>query len=101
LSGLVLGLGAVIAFGRWKDSPLHLRVCGPNSRVNVRWILYGRRANDNLEAKVFACEMPAGFAEAIRQGFDSNLGALIIERELGHEKMREHIEQIGFGIRKQ
>jgi len=89
---------AAITFARWKESPLHIRVCGPNSSSNLRWLLYGSRANDNWSAKLCGCVVPDVFAEGIRRGFDSNPGALIIERELSRNKeFRKRFDQLGFG----
>ena len=36
-TSLVLAVAtAAMAFARWKASPLHIRVCGPNSELNSR-----------------------------------------------------------------
>jgi hypothetical protein len=95
--GLAIVASAVFAFANWRSSPLHHRVCGPNSSANLRWMVYGRRANDDWPAKLCGCEIPADVAEAIRRGFDSNYGALLIEREVGREKLRQYVEKLGFG----
>ncbi len=45
-SGAVVGLvAAVIAFGNWKQSALHTRVCGSDApySYNVRWLIEGAR----------------------------------------------------------
>jgi hypothetical protein len=96
--GLVIMVSAVFLFANWKSSPLHLRVCGPDSSGNLRWFVNGRLANDNWPAKFCGCEVPAVFAEAIRRGFDSNLGALQIERDVKDKaKLRQYLAQLGFG----
>jgi len=96
--GLVMVASAVFSFANWTLSPLHLRVCGLNDSQNLRWLVNGRRANDNWSAKLCGCEVPAFFAEAIRRGFDSNLGALQIERELKDKtQLRKYLAQFGFG----
>jgi hypothetical protein len=59
-------------------------------------MVYGSRANDNWPAKLCGCEVPAVVAEAIRRGFDSNLGALDIEWELGRDKVRQYLDKFGF-----
>jgi hypothetical protein len=64
--GSVLGLVvAVLAFGNWKQSPLHRHVCGPETpyAYNLRWLLNGRRTIDNWPAKLCGCTPPPGFAE--------------------------------------
>lgn len=95
--GLAIVASAVFAFANWRSSPLHHRVCGPNSSANIRWLVYGRLTNDNWRAKLCGCEVPADVADTIRRGFDSNYGALLIERELGREKVRRYLDQVRFG----
>jgi hypothetical protein len=88
----------MMAFARWKESSLHIRVCGPNSALNVRWMLYGRRANDSMSTKLCGCEVPDAFADGTRLRFVDNPGALVIDRELGrNEGFRKHFDQLRFG----
>lgn len=89
---------AALVFIRWKESPLHIHVCGPNSAVNMRWIIYGSRANDDWSAKLCGCEVPDAFADGTRLRFVDNLGALEFERELSRNKeLRKRFGQFRLG----
>lgn len=94
LVAATLGMG----FARWTGSPLHIHVCGPNSALNMRWIVYGSRSNDNWSAKLCGCEVPDAFADGTRLRFVDNLGALQMERELNRNKeFRKRSAQFKFG----
>jgi len=97
-SGALISLVAlVIAFGNWKGSPLHTRVCGPNSALNMHWVVNGRLANDDWSAKLCGCEVPDAFADGTRLRFVDNPGALVIERELKtNPDFRKRFEQLRF-----
>ena len=96
--GLVMVAAAVFSFANWKLSALHLRVCGPNNSLNMRWLIHGRLANDTWSAKLWGCEVPDAYADGTRLRFIDNPGALIIDRELkDKEHLRQILAQFGFG----
>ena len=97
VSALAVAIAA-ITFARWKESPLNIRVCGPNSALNMRWMFYGRRANDEWSAKLCGCEVPKAFADGTRLQFVDNLGALELEWELSRNKeLRKRFDQFRLG----
>jgi hypothetical protein len=94
---LAVATGA-ITFARWRESPLHIHVCGPNSELNLRWIFYGSHANDDWPAKLCGCEVPAAFADSTRLRFVDNLGALQFEWELRRNKeLRKRFDNFRLG----
>ena len=79
-SGALVGLvGAVIAFGTWKRSPLHTHVCGSDApySYNIRWLIEGAHTIDNWPARLCGCKPAPGYAEhQARVGFHSVNGHL-------------------------
>ena len=56
---------AVLTFGNWRQSPLHRRVCGPDTPYpyNVRWMIEGKRTIDNWPARLCGCTPPPGYSD--------------------------------------
>ena len=95
LASVFLAGAAGLAFARWRESPLHIHVCGPNRPYtqNIRWIIEGRRVMEGLPAKICGCTPPPGFLEHERCLGCDNPGRLAIEQLYSPEELHDFTER--------